>query len=730
MAEIQVRIMGTGPVGPRGEAGESAYEQALRGGYPGTEAEFNGDLANFKTYAANTQEGAAAAAASAVSAGADAATATAKAQQAETDAAAAAGSAAAANAAKTAALDAQAAAEEAAAHLVMDNSLSISGAAADAKTTGDRLTILRENTFNVPYTPGNMSKGSDGLIWLEMGAIQASSGDSYANTTGKYYKTQVGNPGSGTFLAIGGQPLLLHLGLDWVQWNCWSFSGTTSGTATHSNTEKKYISGTKDIYIPATPPDVRFAVCFRTLGASDAARPAFTDAQLTELKQALRFLRATDTSLSTAGTAADAKAAGTAIAGKADAAAFAGLQAHVDLDDDLELIDIPAPTYDGVWPLVSGGINPATGNALNDSNCRRIVDGGLLFRVREIDAVLSLGLADYLWTAWAYTDSDWTTGTRNLAGASDWISGIMPMRLQPASSEYRFCAAFRRVDGGAWTDADTQAITSAFRLRRKKGLSALNILFFGDSITRGRLGGQEANTKVPIPNRVGYHLGRVCENFGIGNVGWIAGYVSGNNKTNAIGYFQRIGDPEYYNWHDTWAGYQFLGRGTWSDFNTIVIALGTNDGNYPLGSLSDLDDSLDYAAVMAWNTSAQYPDATNRTIVKAMYQLVRWVRESEANHAEGEPYVPGGKYKRLILVDPLPNSYGWDYVRPGGYTRRQMSQLYEDFAVKYGLGHVQSFRAPIDITHAADYLPDNVHPNSATYQLLGRFFAEKILDEA
>lgn len=40
-----------GPEGPQGIPGKSAYEAAVEGGYPNSEAQFNADLANFQTLA-------------------------------------------------------------------------------------------------------------------------------------------------------------------------------------------------------------------------------------------------------------------------------------------------------------------------------------------------------------------------------------------------------------------------------------------------------------------------------------------------------------------------------------------------------------------------------------------------------------------------------------------------------------------------------------------------------
>lgn len=101
--------------GPEGEDGESAYEQAVSGGYAGTEQQFNADLAGFKTYAQNAQSASTAATAAKTAAETAAATATTQASAASGSATAAAGSATAADTAKTAAQQAQAAAEAAAA---------------------------------------------------------------------------------------------------------------------------------------------------------------------------------------------------------------------------------------------------------------------------------------------------------------------------------------------------------------------------------------------------------------------------------------------------------------------------------------------------------------------------------------------------------------------------------------------------------------------------------------
>ncbi|MBR2784200.1 MAG: SGNH/GDSL hydrolase family protein [Firmicutes bacterium] len=243
--------------------------------------------------------------------------------------------------------------------------------------------------------------------------------------------------------------------------------------------------------------------------------------------------------------------------------------------------------------------------------------------------------------------------------------------------------------------------------------SGLSILYLGDSITRGATWetGSLALSPNRIPDMVGRLLGVNCQNFGIGSVGWLAG--RSGNKTNAIGYLKRVGDPDYYDSSDAPGGYKFLGSGGWEDFNCIVLDLGTNDVSHPLGSIQDIDDSLTYEEVMALSPT---------TIVGAMYQCYRYIRNVSST-------------MRIILVDPLLKKggssgtapwWGLDNVTNGGYTRRQLNQVYADFSDRYGLGHVATLDAPLDRVNLLNSLPDGVHPNIACYAVLGRYFAAKI----
>ena len=256
---------------------------------------------------------------------------------------------------------------------------------------------------------------------------------------------------------------------------------------------------------------------------------------------------------------------------------------------------------------------------------------------------------------------------------------------------------------GTTTDGGATVIWSD-RCRRARPDDS--ILFFGDSITRGREGGERDFSPWRIPETVGAQLGINCQNFGIGSLGWLAQ----NNGLNALGYLQKVGDPDYHDSNDGVFGHKFIGSGSWADFTAIVIALGTNDVSHPLGSLSELDDSLSDEQVLA---------LTPTTIAGAMYQCYRYIRSVAPD-------------LHIILADPLLTRSGsapcWSYdvVRAGGYTRRQLNDLYAAFCQRYGLGHISTWDAPVNHVDPHVSLPDGVHPSAACYRQLGRYFAKKL----
>ena len=560
----------------------------------------------------------------------------------------------------------------------------------------DEFVKIKNNLYKVPYTPTNISLDSNNKIYLDKGYINATTGYSSATGSsssvyGKYYRTQAGSGGANAFLEIGTKGIFVTLGLNWVEWTCYSYSSNTNASATHSNCGDKYISGTESIFIPKNSTDVRFNLGFRGTGDGDANRPVFTDEQVNAIKDAIKFYVLTDDSLTIVGSAADAKITGDSI--------YSTKSRGEHLPSALTWWEVPN-TFTDLNPIYPADV---------PMNCYTTQLGSLLagFTAKGVN-IAHPGAVYYLFS---------------------WRSRH--------NSNLRFyqiyCTAYKEIYYASSNDAGNTL--TVLELPSKK--PSAKILWLGDSITRGRIAGENAIYNYGIPYYVGRDNNIVSENFGIGNLGWIAGYLAGTSpsKTNAFGYLKRIGNPDYYDANDSWSGYKFLGSGNWNDFNTIVFALGINDGNYPLGSLSDIDDTVDYETVMSWKCSAADTSTSNRTIVKAIYQCYRYIRESEAKHAEGEPYAEGGSKINIILSDPLITGSSdtgsapeWSYNRTltGGYTRKQLNQLLHDFAEKYGCGHISNYGAPIDRMEITNSLPDGIHPNRTTYEQLGRYFAGKI----
>lgn len=244
------------------------------------------------------------------------------------------------------------------------------------------------------------------------------------------------------------------------------------------------------------------------------------------------------------------------------------------------------------------------------------------------------------------------------------------------------------------------------------------IAFFGDSITRGINSdtSPSAWSDVNIPSLLCKELKCTVDNYGIGSIGWLE--PGGSTKGTAIEYLQRMGDSDWY-WDGTgtYVNNKFIGKvKSWSDYNTIILAFGANDRAVnsvatTLGSLEDIDDTMTYAQVMAMTPS---------TIVEAMYQCYRYIREQA-------PTI------NIILSDPLMQVGGtapwWSYptrYAPSKWSWDELNEMYAAFAKRYGLGHISNYDAPINRVDPTVSLADNVHPTTACYRQLARHFAGKI----
>lgn len=249
---------------------------------------------------------------------------------------------------------------------------------------------------------------------------------------------------------------------------------------------------------------------------------------------------------------------------------------------------------------------------------------------------------------------------------------------------------------------------------------SVKLAMFGDSIMRGIIntsGGGTANNDDNIPNGVAAELNIAVGNFGIGSIGWLNN-GGGGNKTPAYDYLKAFvaGTPLYYGNYpgagSAYDNYKFIGRGTLSDYNAIVLAFGANDRGYSLGSLE---------AVKNNDSNSSYdPDTVgySTSIAEQVYRCVRYLRTQVPN-------IP------IILAGPYISCFGGnvygngDYDNPGtgGWSKREYAQFLQDFARYYGCGYYDNEkmpRYPYDLTQS---LTANVHPTQACYHELGKYTA-------
>ena len=157
-----------------------------------------------------------------------------------------------------------------------------------ASVTGTYTGKTKDNFGIESYVPSNLSEGTDGLIFLRTGYIKVADGQYVASTNKKFYMTQSGADGAYSYIAIDSRPLYVVCGLDWIVWWGWTYSSTTYASATRALTGSGY-SGAKAIRVPYSSTDKRLCLSFRKSDSS-----VFTDAELTALKNSIKFTRVVD----------------------------------------------------------------------------------------------------------------------------------------------------------------------------------------------------------------------------------------------------------------------------------------------------------------------------------------------------------------------------------------------------------------------------------------------------
>ena len=208
--------------------------------------------------------------------------------------------------------------------------------------------------------------------------------------------------------------------------------------------------------------------------------------------------------------------------------------------------------------------------------------------------------------------------------------------------------------------------------------------FIGDSIIWGRNGdhnspsSSEYRTHYQIPDAISYNLGIVCENMGVGNMGWIK---EGDGNVKA---------------------YDVLSGLTLSDYDALFFSLGVNDGFSPLGTWDSEDET---------------------TIMGQFNKCIKYIMTNRPN-------------LRVIVIAPLngknigefPDYWYGPRENPNGYVSRKiLSDTLKRACDYYWIPYIEQYDGPINPYSIQTLIGlDGVHPNNAGYLALGRWMSEKI----
>ena len=243
------------------------------------------------------------------------------------------------------------------------------------------------------------------------------------------------------------------------------------------------------------------------------------------------------------------------------------------IDSDIEMIEgaISASRFFGFWEqgtlnVQNGKRNEATASEASTTRIRTGVFVGY-----ENNQLGANALDGYTFTVWKYSAADKSfIGT--LRDDGSFRTGSGATRVTSYSFEPGFL--YRLVLFAPDTTAQIKPIAGATYVSFTVGSWAskfrdVKIAFLGDSIIAGRLGdvaaGVGTKPSYTIPQRVEQELGVFTFNFAVDGMGWI-GDTSGASRGNAYGLIQTL---------------------DLSDYTHVVLSFGANDGAFPIGAIDD-----------------------------------------------------------------------------------------------------------------------------------------------
>lgn len=178
----------------------------------------------------------------------------------------------------------------------------------------------------------------------------------------------------------------------------------------------------------------------------------------------------TDKTLAVSGAAADSKTVG-------------NVKNYIDnnlagINEAVFTRDVRSSSATGFYPLTanSGLSNPATGgNTTSNKYCRT---GFIIINPR----LLTLGLPEYEWCAWAYSGTTWATKTHTLNGGI-YYNGANPIYVQPKDGDKYYLVSFRRVDGAVLTTSTTDETSDFYKIQHAFHIWAAEHIEVDDTLT-------------------------------------------------------------------------------------------------------------------------------------------------------------------------------------------------------------------------------------------------------
>lgn len=292
-----------------------------------------------------------------------------------------------------------------------------------------------------------------------------------------------------------------------------------------------------------------------------------------------------------------------------------------------------------------------------------IINRGVLDTGTDLNTVTDTGIY-LLSSAFSYTNAPVTAGFLSVTKTGATVQQII---LQ-YSSTY-FGDVYKRGGSSSGVTADWN------RLGRRFNHS---IAFFGDSIMWGRDGNESAETRVSmtIPVIVRDTLGVSVANYGVSGQGYL-----------------RPGTGSQ-------IAYDNVASRTLSNYDTIVLCYGVNDGFYVLGEW----DSTDETTIMGqFNKIINYiytQAPTMRVIVFAPFNGTN--------------------------VGSYPDYWYGPRDNPPYASRKEFSDALKQACDYYWIPYIEPYDSPLNAKTITQLLPDGVHPSETGYKLLGEWFAAKI----